>query len=168
MQQIRAKGFTLVELMITVVLLAIMAALAFPSFTSTIRSNRVATATNELLSSVALARTEAIRSRQRASICTTTDGTACGGDWNNGWLVWIDVDGNKAVNGTEAVIRYVQAHPQLNVIGPDPTEPLAFDGRGRSVIGGRTFDLRPQGQTTPVRCLILGPTGQTRVTKVAC
>ncbi len=167
MQQIRAKGFTLVELMITIAVLAVLTAIAFPSFMGTIRSNRVATATNELLSTIALARTEAVRSRQRGSICATTNGTACdGGSWNSGWLVWIDVDGNSNVNGTETVIRYVQAHPQLNLVGSVVV--LAFDGRGRSVTGGQTLDVRPQGQTTPVRCVILGPTGQTRVTKVAC
>lgn len=57
----RQNGFTLVELMVTVAVLAILSTIAYPSFQSTIRSNRVATTTNELIASLALARSEAIK-----------------------------------------------------------------------------------------------------------
>ncbi len=70
----RADGFTLVELMVTVAMLAILSAIAFPSFQSTLRSNRVATATNEMIAAIALARSEAVRNNRGSSICASSDG----------------------------------------------------------------------------------------------
>lgn len=162
----QAKGFTLVELMTVIVVVAILLAVAFPSFQGSLRSNRVATATNALLASVALARTEAIRSRARGVICTSADGAACGGDWNSGWLVWSDLDNSGTVNGAETVVRYVQGNPTLQVAGS--ANLIAFDGRGRAVAGPQSVGIQPEGVTTPVRCVTIRGTGQTRVEKAAC
>src|SRR5690606_7896913 len=89
-------GFTLLELMVVIAIAAILLALALPSFTSTLRSNRVATSTNELLATLSLARSEAVRNTRGAGVCTSADGGACGGDWDSGWLVWGDSNGNGA------------------------------------------------------------------------
>ncbi|TWI00215.1 type IV fimbrial biogenesis protein FimT [Luteimonas cucumeris] len=166
MYSIRTKGFSLVELMTVVAIVAILAAIAFPSFHSTLQSNRVATTTNELIASMSLARTEAIRSRERGSVCTSADGATCGGDWNSGWLVWSDLDSNGAVNGTETVVRYVQGHQKLTVTGS--ANLLAFDGRGRIVGGAQSVGVHPDDAATPIRCVLIGPTGQTRTTQAAC
>lgn len=163
----KAKGFTLVELMIVIVIVAILAAIALPSFRDTMRSNRVATSTNALLASVALARTEAIRSRARGVICTSADGAACGGgDWNSGWLVWSDLDNSGTVNGAETVVRYVQGNPSLVVAGS--ANLIAFDGRGRAVNGEQSIGIHPEGVAEPARCVTIRGTGQTRVVKAAC
>lgn len=162
----QAKGFTLVELMTVVAIIAVLAAVAFPSFRSSMRSSRVTTATNELLASVALARTEAIRSRARGVICTSADGASCGGTWNNGWLIWSDIDNSGTVNGTEAAVRYVQGNPKLVVTGT--VNLIAFDGRGRALAGAQSVSVQPQGATTPFRCVNIRGTGQTRVTQGAC
>lgn len=162
----KAKGFTLVELMTVVAIIAVLAVIAMPGFNDAMRSNRVATATNALLASVALARTEAIRSRARGVLCTSADGAACGGDWNSGWLVWSDIDNSGTVNGAETVVRYVQGNPTLQVAGS--ANLIAFDGRGRAVAGAQWVGIQPEGVTTPARCVTIRGTGQTRVAKEAC
>lgn len=163
----QAKGFTLIELMTVIVVVAILLAVAFPSFQGSLRSNRVATTTNALLASVALARTEAIRSRARGVICTSATGTACdGANWNSGWLVWSDLDNNGAVNGTETVVRYVQGNPSLQLAGS--ANLIAFDGRGRAVAGEQSIGVQPTDLATPARCVTIRGTGQTRVAKEAC
>jgi type IV fimbrial biogenesis protein FimT len=93
-----SAGFTLIELLVTLVLLGVLAGLAAPSFTDTIRRNRLATQTNELAAALALARTEAIRRNGRAGVCPSDeDQTACStdsDDWVNGWLVWSGTEDN--------------------------------------------------------------------------
>src|SRR5690606_34204013 len=79
-----------IELLVTVAVVAILLAIAFPNFEGSMRRNRLATTTNELLGSVALARSEAILNTRGAGICASADGLACGGDWDVGWRVWTD------------------------------------------------------------------------------
>ena len=70
----RSKGFTLVELMVTVAVLAILSTIAYPSFKSSIRSNRVATGGNEALALIALARSEGVRNKQGGGVCGSSTG----------------------------------------------------------------------------------------------
>lgn len=76
-----ARGFTLIELMITLTVAAILTTIAIPSFQNVIRESRLAAQTNELITALNLARSEAIRRSQSVTV------TANGGSWNNGWVV---------------------------------------------------------------------------------
>ena len=66
--QLRQAGLTMIELLLTLAVLAILLAVAIPSFEALIASTRVTNATNELLSALAQTRPEAIRRRQRVSM----------------------------------------------------------------------------------------------------
>ncbi len=83
-------GFTLVELVVTVAVLAIMMAMAVPSFTSLINSNRLTSQANELVASLQLARSEAVRRNRSVTLCRTTNGTTCAGAAGK-WDRWIAV-----------------------------------------------------------------------------
>src|SRR5690554_4349780 len=113
----RQRGFSLIELMVTVALLAILLAMGLPSFQGSLRSNRVATATNELIAAINLARIEAMRSPNGAALCASDDGSTCatGASWNDGWLVWVSGDGDNLPTGVEdQVLRYVQGRGSLD------------------------------------------------------
>lgn len=88
------QGFTLTELVITLAILAILLGIAVPSFESTIASNRLTTATNDLLGSLAHARSEAIRRGQRVTVCISADGATCAanGGWGQGWISFLDTN----------------------------------------------------------------------------
>lgn len=80
-------GVSLVELMVTLAVLGILAAVAVPAMSSLIDANRLAGTSSELTASLQLARSEAIRSRSRVTVCATADGASCGGaDWSR-WVV---------------------------------------------------------------------------------
>ena len=182
MSKRNATGFTLLELMVTVAIAAILAAMAFPSFTGSIRSNQVATSTNELLASISLARSEAIRGTRSAGICASSDGANCGADWNAGWLVWTDV-GNTGLGtlGTgDTIVRYTQAKPKVSISTGSVTA-FIFDNRGRmtarnaggSLIAASNPAIGLQSSVCPagsqlVRSFNINTAGQVRVVKAGC
>ena len=173
----RQQGFSLIELMVTVAIVAILVAIGLPSFQSSLRSNRVATSTNELLASFALARSEAVRSPGGAAICSTTNGTSCGGDWNDGWMVWIDMDGDGAPTGSDdRVVRYIETNPKL-LLGMEADGGAAeeilvrFDARGRRIGSPRQIVLQPDECPSGhnlVRKVTIGATGQASVARDDC
>lgn len=94
-----AKGFTLVELMVTISVLAVLMAVGIPSFQGVIASSRVTTATNDFMATLAQARSNAIRRGARVTVCKSADGATCvtTGGWEQGWIMFND-DNHSAVN----------------------------------------------------------------------
>lgn len=87
------KGFTILELIIAVALLAILLTVAVPSFLTSLQNNRMAASSNDLLTAMQLARSEALKRKVPISVCAAdTSGAtpACGSDWSEGWMVVID------------------------------------------------------------------------------
>jgi len=90
------QGFNLLELLIAIAILGIITALAVPSFQSVSINSNLSTETNDLVSSLRLARSEAAKQGLNVTVCSANAGlTACSGsaDWSTGWLV-IDSGGN--------------------------------------------------------------------------
>ena len=84
-----ARGFTIVELMITLVVAAVLLGLAAPSFSRFLADNRLTTQINDFTVALSTARTEAITRNTTAGVCTSNGGTACAaGSWQGGWLVF--------------------------------------------------------------------------------
>ncbi len=98
------SGFTLLELMITLVIVATLLTVGVPSLKTFMQGNQLVSSTNELLSALHIARSEAIKSNGRVTICESSNGTSCTttGDWKNGWIVFIDAGGNGNLLGTGA------------------------------------------------------------------
>ncbi|MCF7750847.1 GspH/FimT family pseudopilin [Bacillus subtilis subsp. subtilis] len=165
-----SKGFTLIELMVTIAVVAILAAIAFPSFQSTLRSNRVASGSNEASGLVALARSEAIRNKRGGGVCGSATGTSCDGSWNKGMLAWADVNGDGSYSTGEVVLRYVAVNPALQTAGPDATA-IAFDARGRRRgADAQEISLQPSNCGTQLlrRRLTVNASGQVSTLKEKC
>jgi type IV fimbrial biogenesis protein FimT len=86
----RHKGFTLIELMITVAIAAIVLAIAIPSFTSQIANNRSAALGEDFATAVNFVRSEAVKRRARISLCASSNGTSCTGTWTQGFIAFVD------------------------------------------------------------------------------
>lgn len=88
--EFRQRGFTLIELMVTLAVLAIVASIAVPSFNTMIQNNRSLALGEELASALNYARSEAVKRGARITLCGSVNGTACDGDWTDNWIVVVD------------------------------------------------------------------------------
>ncbi len=102
-----STGFTLVELMITLVIVAILLSLAAPGFKSLLERNRLQTAAHGFFTDLVLARSEAIKRNQAVVLCKSNTGVNCTVDtavqWEQGWLVFADTDNDGAVDPNEII-----------------------------------------------------------------
>lgn len=103
------KGFTLVELMVTVAVAGIIAAIAAPSFSKMISHNRLVSSGNEMIAGLQIARTEAITRREATTFCPSSDGASCSNTVGSQWIVL------STVNGAPTVLRSVAANPKVSV-----------------------------------------------------
>jgi type IV fimbrial biogenesis protein FimT len=139
-----AKGFTLIELMVTIALVAILASLAVPNFAPVIASTRLSTATNELYASLAQAKSEAIRTGNRVTICPSATGTSCATattpTWSNGWITFIDATRTTAlpvVDAGESILQVGQPiSSDIVITGSTPYASYSSDGTTRLINGG--------------------------------
>ena len=101
-----SKGFTLIELMLTLAVVAILLAMAVPSYRSFVQGNRVASQANALLRALAYTRSEAVKRAAVISICRSSNQSSCGGNWADGWIVFNDVGRDGALDtGTDTLLQ---------------------------------------------------------------
>jgi type IV fimbrial biogenesis protein FimT len=100
-------GFTLIELMIVLSIAAILASIAVPSFQWIMSRTRLSTQSNDLITALSLARSEAVKRGVRVTVCKSSSGTVCttGGDFRQGWIVFVDGDTAGTLDGTDALLR---------------------------------------------------------------
>ena len=115
-----SAGFTLIELMVTLAIAAILLTVGVPNFREFIERNRISSTTNMLVGALQLARSEAIkRGNNPVILCKSNSaGTACNtsGDWKDGWLLYADKNADKSFTaGTDELIRRYDAMPKLAI-----------------------------------------------------
>jgi type IV fimbrial biogenesis protein FimT len=100
-------GFTLIELIITMVIAAIVVTIGVPSFRNIILNNTRVAQVNEFVGALNLARSEAAKSGLRATICRSADGATCATDttgvWGSGWIVYVDRNQDSSLSSGETI-----------------------------------------------------------------
>lgn len=111
----RMRGLTLIELMVTLSVLVILMALAAPNFQATIASSRLTSTTNDLMATLAQARSNAIRRGARVTVCKSANGTQCiaTGNWEQGWIMFNDDDHSVASASVDSGETITFAAPAL-------------------------------------------------------
>ena len=130
----RQQGLTLIEVMITLSIIAILAMVAVPSMQSMLVQNNLASITNDFTSALNFARSEAVKRGIPVIVCrrNASDATCAAGDgsWNNGWLIYADLDLDGALDSGET-LRVQQTLPNgYSLFGSDP----ASSGTRRNAI----------------------------------
>jgi type IV fimbrial biogenesis protein FimT len=170
----RLRGFTIIELMITILILGLLMALAVPSFTETIRANRLIAETNEVVGGINYARSEALKRASTVSICARSTDTACGAsattNWSSGWLIFVDANANGVFNSAND--RIIQMHPAIASeyqLSSTNRGYVRFMATGVTGDGQEVFDLYRTGCTgNKARRLSLALIGRLRNDTVAC
>jgi type IV fimbrial biogenesis protein FimT len=174
-------GFTLIELMVTLAVAAIVLTVAVPSFQDLVRNNRLATQANQLVSALNLARSEAVKRGVRVTVCKTDAPDAaepsCSAtaNWQQGFIVFVDnthLAGNSkgVIDEPDERIRVFGALTGSTLQGGDNfAEGISYLASGVSEgikadgakgLADGTFTLCSSGEG---RAIMIGPTGRVRV-----
>ena len=169
----QTNGYTLIELMITLVVVAVFASLAAPGFMNIIRDNRIVTQANNLVGAIQLARSEA--AKQGVQVTIRHKG-ANASVWEQGWDVFTDWngDGNYDDDGDgslceveeDCILRTQEALPSTITLrtGSNFSQWFAYQPSGFPVgLGTDTFRLcASNGDTTNSRAVVVSNTGRPR------
>lgn len=170
LNQCQARGFTLVELMVTLAILGILVMAAAPNFSAALERNRIEAELKDLSSHVKLARSEAVSRSQTVTVCRSSDQASCStaapaGNWSIGWITFLDLNGNATVDTDDVLLRVHGGLGQnvLTVSGdksdPGSIDDLQFTRNG--VDARATFEMcEDDGDDTMARALIMERTGR--------
>lgn len=169
-----ASGFTMIELMVTVAVMAIILALAAPNFRDFIINNRLTAQINDLVADISFARSEAASRGARVTLCVSADLSFCTGTgdaWQGGRIVFIDTNANGTREPAEQILKTTESvggSRTLVASGFPNTYFLSFRPYGGLLPAtGGTFKLCDPAVGTG-RTVVVAATGRPSASKVAC
>ena len=171
-----SNGFTLLELLITVSITAIVVAMAAPSFTDVLDDNILLTQTNQFATAINVARSEAVKRNSRVLICKRAGNqcaTSNAANWEDGWIIFADDNDNNIVDTGEeiSILDPLRTNYTLRADSID-TNWLAFSASGKAssnvatIFTGIAFRLcSPDQDTTTARSLDMNAVGRTQISR---
>lgn len=156
------SGFTLIELMITLVVAGILVTIGVPSYLTVSQNARASELASGLTSAVALARAEAIRRGEPVSVCPSDDASTCSGSWTDGWIAIVPSDGE---------VLSIWGPPSGGVLTQTPDADTALDfGALGELISSDTLLVTSSSNCTGTRARSLAITaiGRVSVSRTAC
>jgi type IV fimbrial biogenesis protein FimT len=143
------KGFTLLEMMVTITIAGILLAIAVPALGTFIRGSRLSGGSREFIVDFALARNEAVLRAGTVTVCTSTNMTACtNSPWTAGRIIFVDGNANGAVDGGDVIISTTRALDS------------ALSTTSTGAAAANVISFSPQGRVSAVGQITVCATGQ--------
>jgi type IV fimbrial biogenesis protein FimT len=161
-----SQGFTLLELIVTIGLTALVLTLGLPSFGGLIANHRLRVEVNALFHAVHLAREESIVRRRVVTLCPTRDGFACERDldWSAGWIMFVNKDrnGDGQRDPDEPILQRFIVDPATRIVA----NRMSFSLRSTELRATNgTFIFCDRAQRAAPRALVISYTGRPRVSR---
>ena len=165
------RGFSIIELMLTITVMGILLGIAVPSFMDTVRNNRLISQNNEFIGSLNLARSEALKRSGSVSVCASADQLTCSGstNWTTGHIVFSDANANGTFDGADEMLQAAGAVPPEFTINASHSF-MRFGATGMNALNvQRTFELvRTDCTGLHARRIGVSVVGRVSTTTVAC
>ena len=158
-------GLTMIELLVAIAILAILLSIAVPSFITFVQNSRLVGQTNDLVTSLNYARSEAIKRGVRVSVCSRLNNTTCSDatvfNWDAGWLVFINLNNDAVADAGETVLQVRQPLENGNTLRTNGLQRVTYQSSGfsgnagtfllcdsRGPAGGRAIVVSQQGRVS--------------------
>lgn len=158
-------GFTLLELLITLTIAAILLSVTVPSGKQLFHQQESASVTNQIVSLLYFARETAVSSGYNTGVCPTLDLATCSRNWNQAFIVYKDLDGNKTFNPSMDEALQVAVLPpswSVNWRAFNSQYVIQFQPSGYTFNQNGTLEICPPFATTSVNTLVLNRIGRLR------
>ncbi|MES2181370.1 MAG: GspH/FimT family pseudopilin [Pseudomonadota bacterium] len=154
------QGFTLIEMMVVISILAILAAIALPYFNDATLSSKLRSYANNFVASAHLARSEAVKQNAVVTLCVSADGASCAaGGWQQGWIV---------LSGTTVIYTQPATAAGYKITESAGLSSLTFQPTGIGATQARLTVCRATPYAgSQERVITLSATGKPSVTKTA-
>ncbi|MFT4886004.1 MAG: type IV fimbrial biogenesis protein FimT [Pseudohongiellaceae bacterium] len=162
-------GFSLIELLVVMAILSILLAVSLPNFRDMIESNSTNSQAKLFLTTLNLARSEAIKRGGNVAICASDDGADCDeNSWEEGWIVFFDANGDAngvtgSIDANDILIRVFDSVGSTNVT-TFTVDLFEYNSLGFSATGGtQTLLICPASENAAnARSIVIGPSGRGR------
>jgi type IV fimbrial biogenesis protein FimT len=176
-RQRQSAGFTLIELMVTIAIAAVLLVIGAPSFVAFQRNSELTSAANSFVAALGAARGEAMKRGRQAVVVPRADN-----NWTTGWTVFVDTDNNQQFNGSDILVVQQAALPSYFTAtgqGTAVNSPayIMFNPSGYAQTSDSTFqsatlkiernDISGAEKTNQTRIVVIAKTGRARACQPA-
>jgi type IV fimbrial biogenesis protein FimT len=159
---IKQKGVTLIEMLITLAIMAIAITAVAPSIQSILIKNRIVGEINELSAVIQFARSQAIDQQITTMVCPSSDYSVCSNNWNDPKIVFIDSDGSGDRGASEELLATTGAISDNNELS-GPVNPLFFSATGEAAANSSLILCHVNKQAEYARQLSLSLQGRVKM-----